>query len=187
TKVKPTAPNNVTPIAAVLRVSSTDGELFVRPTVEQKESYGRFARTSNFTFDEVNTAYAISYDTVEITNGADLGTSDSEIIVEQSGFYQIDINIQADATGGGFSDATLYCWLRVNGTDVENSTRKQGLLGSMPTSTFAYAIAISLGEGDALEVMVASNEQDVVLDSEAATSFSPGTASVLVSVTQIQL
>lgn len=187
TKVKPTAPNNVTPIAAVLKSDPTDGELFIRPTIEQKESYGRFARTSNFNFDATNTAYALSYDTVEITNGAELGTSDTKIIVDQSGFYQVDINLQADATGGGFSSAILYCWLRINGVDVDNSTRKQGLLGSMPTSTFAYAVAISLNAGDELEIMVASNETNVVLDSETATSFSPSTASALVSVTQIQL
>lgn len=187
TKVKPTAPNNVTPIAAVLKSDQTGGELFIRPTIEQKESYGRFARTTNFNFDTTNTAYALSYDTVEITNGAELGTSNTKIIVDQSGFYQVDINVQADATGSGFSSAILYCWLRINGVDVENSTRKQGLLGSMPTSTFAYAVAISLNVGDELEIMVASNETNVVLDAETATSFSPSTASVLVSVTQIQL
>lgn len=187
TKVKPTAPNNVTPIAAVLKSDSTNGELFVRPTIEQKESYGKFARTSNFTFDAINTAYALPYDTVEITNGAELGTSDTKIIVDQSGFYQVDINIQADAIGGIFSSAILYCWIRINGVDVDNSTRKQGLLGSMPTSTFAYALAISLNVGDELEIMVASSNTNVVLDSETATSFSPSTASVIVSITQIQL
>ena len=186
TKVKPTAPNNVTPIAAVLSVDSTEGELFVRPTVEQKESYGRFARTTNFTFAAADTAYALDYDTTEIANGATL-INDSEIEVDQSGFYQIDINLQADATGGGFSSAVLYTWLRLNGVDVDNSTRKQGVLGSAPSSTFSYAVAISLSVGDRLEVMVAANETNLVLDAADATSFAPSTASALVSVTQIQL
>lgn len=45
---------------------------------------------------------------------------------------------------------------RIDGVYVENSTRKQGLIGSMPTSTVAYAVAISLNVGDELEIMVAS-------------------------------
>jgi hypothetical protein len=186
TKVKPTAPNNVTPIAAVLEVDSTEGELFVRPTIEQKESYGRFARTTNFSFADSNTAYPLEYDTTEITNGAELTTL-SEIEVDQSGFFQIDINLQADAGGGGFSSATLYTWLRINGTDLDNSTRRQGVLGSAPSSTFSYALAVSLAEGDKIQVMVAANETNLVLDAADATSFAPSTASALVSVSQIQL
>jgi len=187
TKVKPTAPNNVTPIAAVLRVDATEGELFVRPTIEQKKSYGRFARTTNFTFDASDTAYALDYDTTEITNGATLGVDDSIITVDQSGFYQVDINLQADAGGGGFSSAILYTWLRINGVDLANSTRRQGILGSAPSSTFSYTLAISLAEGDELEIMVASSSTNLVLDSAAATSFAPATASALISVTQVQL
>jgi hypothetical protein len=38
TKVKPTAPNNVIPMAAVLKVDYTEGELFVSPTISQQES-----------------------------------------------------------------------------------------------------------------------------------------------------
>ena len=186
TKVKPTAPNNVTPIAAVLEVDSTAGELFVRPTIEQKESYGRFARTTDFSFADSNTAYALEYDTTEISNGAELATL-SEIEVDQSGFFQIDINLQADAGGGGFSSATLYTWLRINGTDIDNSTRRQGILGSAPSSTFAYTVAVSLAAGDKIQVMVAANETNLVLDAADATSFAPSTASALVSVSQLQL
>ena len=187
TKVKPTAPNNVTPIAAVLRADATDGELFVRPTIEQKESYGKFARITDFTFDAVDTPYALDYDTTEITNGATLGTGDSVITVDQSGFYQVDINLQADATGGGFSSAVLYTWIRVNGVDLDNSTRRQGILGSAPSSTFSYTLAISLAAEDELEIMVAASSTNLALDSAAATSFAPATASALVSVTQVQL
>ena len=187
TKVKPTAPNNVTPIAAVLRADATDGELFVRPTIEQKESYGKFARITDFTFDALDTPYALDYDTTEITNGATLGTGDSVITVDQSGFYQVDINLQADATGGGFSSAVLYTWIRVNGVDLDNSTRRQGILGSAPSSTFSYTLGISLAAEDELEIMVAASSTNLALDSAAATSFAPATASALVSVTQVQL
>jgi len=177
----------VTPIAAVLRVDATEGELFVRPTIEQKESYGRFARTTDFTFAATNTPYTLDYDTTEITNGATLGTGDSVITVDQSGFYQVDINLQADAGGGGFSSAILYTWIRVNGVDLDNSTRRQGILGSAPSSTFSYTLAVSLAADDELEIMVASSSTNLVLDSASATSFAPATASALVSVTQAQL
>jgi len=187
TKVKPTAPNNVTPVAAVLRVDSTEGELFVRPTIEQKESYGRFARTTNFTFDSADTAYTIPFDSTEIQNGAELGSPTSRIVVDQSGFFQIDINLQADSSGGFFSSSILYAWLRVNGLDVPNSTRKHGVLNNAPSATFSYNIGISLDQGDYVEIAVATNDTGLVLDAAPATTFAPSTASALVSVTQLQL
>jgi hypothetical protein len=46
---------------------------------------------------------------------------------------------------------------------------------------------LSLAEDDQLEVMVAADTTNLVLDAAAATSFAPVTASALVSVTQVQL
>jgi hypothetical protein len=40
---------------------------------------------------------------------------------------------------------------------------------------------------DELEIMVAASSTNLALDSAAATSFAPATASALVSVTQVQL
>ena len=48
-------------------------------------------------------------------------------------------------------------------------------------------LGISLAAEDELEIMVAASSTNLALDSAAATSFAPATASALVSVTQVQL
>ena len=188
TNVKPTAPDNVVPVAAVLSNDAVTGELFVRPTVEQSMSYGKFELTSDLSIDTANTANVIAFDTTEISNGVDrvVGNT-SRLQVNQSGLYQIDISAQVDATGGGFSSGTMYIWLRKNGVDVDDSTRRQGVLGSAPSSTIAFTVPLSLDTDDYIEIAYAGDDTNLRFDSAAATAFAPSAAAVKVGVTQIQL
>jgi hypothetical protein len=188
TNVKPTAPNNVVPMAAVLRVDATAGEIFVRPTVEQKMSYGKFSRTTDQAVVATNTAYVLDFDTTEISNGVDrvVGNT-SRLQVDKSGLYQIDISAQVDATGGGFSAGTMFMWIRKNGVDVPNSTRRQGVLGSAPSANIGFVVILSLDANDYIEIAYAGDSTALRFDAAAATAFAPSTAAVKVGVTQIQL
>jgi len=188
TNVKPTAPNNVVPMAAVLRVDATEGEIFVRPTITQKMSYGRFERTTDQAVAAVNTAYVLTFDTTEISNGVDrvVGNT-SRLQVDQSGLYQIDVSAQVDATGGGFSSGTMYMWIRKNGVDVADSTRRQGVLGSAPSTNIGFAVTITLAADDYIEIAYAGDSTNLRFDAAAATAFAPSTAAVKVGVTQLQL
>lgn len=188
TNVKPTAPNNVVPMAAILRVDSTEGEIFVRPTVEQQQKYGRFARNTDLNVTQTNTAGVVTFDTTEISNGVDIVTGNtSRLQVSESGLYQIDISAQIDATGGGFSSGTMFVWVRKNGVDVPGSTRRQGVLGSAPSASLGFAISISLDANDYVEVAYAGNSTSLLFNAESATAFAPSTSSVKVGVTQVQL
>ena len=42
TNIKPTAPDLAIPVAIVMIVGATDGEIFVRPIIEQQKYYGQF-------------------------------------------------------------------------------------------------------------------------------------------------
>ena len=188
TNVKPTAPNNVVPIAAVLRVDATAGEIFVRPTVEQKKSYGKFERTTDLAVAATNTAYVIDFDTTEIANGVERVVGNTtRLQVDQSGLYQIDISAQVNASGGGFSSGTMYMWVRKNGVDVADSTRRQGVLGSAPSANISFVVVISLAADDYVEIGYAGDSTNLRFDAAAATAFAPSTAAVKVGVTQIQL
>jgi len=188
TKVKPTAPNNVVPIAAVLKANATVGELFVRPTIEQKMSYGVFTRTIDLEPTEVNTAYPVGLSNEEVSNGVTIGSPSSRLVVDQSGLYQIDITAHFDTTGGTFDEDTWYLWLRKNGTDVPNSMRRGGIDGELPNGlSVGFARVISLNADDYIEVCIAVSDVDVDLQAQPATAFGPSTAAMEVSVSQIQL
>jgi hypothetical protein len=188
TNVKPTAPNNVIPIAAVLRKDATEGEIFVRPTIDQQQSYGRFARTTDISVTATNTANTVQFDTTEISNGVSIVSGNtSRLQVNQSGLYQIDVSAQVDASGGGFSSGTMYMWLRKNGSDIADSTRRQGVLGSAPSATISFTLSVSLDANDYIQVAFAGSSTALSFDSATATAFAPSTAAVLVGITQIQL
>jgi hypothetical protein len=188
TNVKPTAPNNVIPIAAVLRKDATQGEIFVRPTIDQQQSYGRFARKTDISVTATNTANTVQFDTTEISNGVSIVAGNtSRLQVNQSGLYQIDVSAQVDASGGGFSSGTMYMWLKKNGSDIADSTRRQGVLGSAPSATISFTLSVSLDANDYIEVAFAGSSTNLKFDSTTATAFAPSTAAVLVGVTQIQL
>jgi hypothetical protein len=188
TNVKPTAPDNVVPMAAVLRVDATAGEIFVRPTVEQKMSYGKFERTTDQAVVSTNTAYVLDFDTTEISNGVDrvVGNT-SRLQVDRSGLYQVDVSAQVDATGGGFSSGTMFMWIRKNGVDVPDSTRRQGVLGSAPSANIGFTVVLSLDTDDYVEIAYGGDSTSLRFDAAAATAFAPSTAAVKVGVVQIQL
>lgn len=187
TNVKPTAPYNVVPMGALLIADAIDGQIFVRPTIEQKYSYGRFARTTDVTVSDINTAYAVVFNSTETSNGVSTSTPASRLIVDQSGLYQIDINAQVEISGSASNTGTMSMWIRKNGVDVPNSMRRQGMRAEVPSLSFSYNIVISLQTNEYIEVMYASDDTAMIFDATAATTFGPTTSALLVGVTQIQL
>lgn len=184
TNIKPTAPNNVVPVAAVLRKGTTDGEIFVRPTIEQRMYYGRFSRLTDQTVSAINQAAAVVFDTTEIANGIIFnGGSDTQILFSYSGFYQFDLSVQVTASS---NKGVVYFWFRKNGTDIPHSTRSTTITNG-DTFNVSTAISVSLDANDYVEIMWARTADGIFLDAVPATAFSPSAASVMLNVTQIQL
>jgi hypothetical protein len=187
TNMKPTAPNNVIPMAAVLKKDATAGEIFVRPTIEQQQYYGRFARTTSQTADNINTAYPMQFDDTEISNGVSIGTPTSRITVVESGFYQFDVSIQAEATS---NKGVVYVWFRKgnqNGSiDVPKSSRSTTVTNG-DSFTISTSLQISLNAGEYVEVVWAASAAGILLRANATPVVGPSVAAALLSVGQIQL
>ena len=184
TNVKPTAPNNVIPIAAVLNNDSEVGEIFVRTTIEQQQYYGRFTRLTDQTAANVNEATEVQFDTVEISNGIIFnGGSNTQIQVTDSGYYQFDVSAQVTASS---NKGIAYFWFRKNGTDIAHSTRSTTVTNG-DTFNVTTNLSISLDADDYVEIMWARSASGIFLDARAATAFAPSAASIMLSVVQIQL
>lgn len=186
TNVKPTAPDNVIPLAAVLKVGVTDGVIFVRPTIEQQQYYGEFARTTGLTAAATNTAYAIALTTTEISEGVVLqGSPLDQIKVPQSGLYQFTVRYQL--TSSNASAKTARLWFRKNGSsDYANSTAIVSVTGNGDYATITQSEFFSLAANDYIQLMWAVSDTALSLAAEAATGYAPAAAAVLVTVTQIQ-
>jgi len=184
TKFRPTAPNAVISVAAVLNADPTEGHLLVRPTIEFGKDYGRFARTTDLTTASINTAAPVTFNKTTISNGVYLSNANTSITVSQSGYYQISVSAQLDTNS---NKGLAYLWLRRNGVNVEETTRREAIESSDDTRTFAYINDISLNAGDNVQIMFAVTSTDLRFDATAATAFAPATASFIVSLTQVQL
>lgn len=184
TNIKPTAPNNVIPFAAVLSSNTTSGEIFVRPTIEQRQYFGRFSKLNDATANGVNVATPIVFETTDISNGIIMnGPSNTEIQVADSGYYQFDLDAQVTATS---NKGIVYFWFKKNNMDVPHSTRSTTITNG---DTFHVSITthISLDIGDVVEIFWARSAEGIFLDARNATAFAPSSASTTVNVTQIQL
>lgn len=184
TKTKPTAPNNVIPLAACVISDSTNGVLFVRPTIQQMQYYGEFTKTTDQTPAAINTAYALTFDNTEISNGIAIGSPASRIVVPQSGLYNLTVTVQL--TSGNSSAKNIWVWFRKNGTDLTNSSR----LVTMDINGGYVPITVqettSLAANDYIELVFAADDTGVTVDTVAATAFAPASPAVVLNVTQVQ-
>ena len=184
TNVKPTAPDNVIPIAAVLVDSATAGDIFVRPTIEQQKYYGEFTKTSDQSPAVINTAYALTFDNTEIAEGISIGSPASRIVVVQSGLYQFDATVQIGSSSS--SAKTVWLWFRKNGTDVANSARLVTININNGYTAVSMSEFFSLAANDYIEIMFAADATAITVDNVAATAFAPAAPAVVLAVSQIQ-
>lgn len=185
TKVRPTAPNVVIPVAAVLSVDATDGEIMVRPTIPMGLGYGSFDSTATQSIGTINTATAITLGTTLSSNGVSIGTPTSRIVVAESGFYQFDVNLQL--TSKSSSPKNVYFWIRKNGSDVDDTVRAITNDTNNGYSPISLNYTISLAASDYVEIYWASNSTDVDLEPITGLAFAPDAPSVIVNVSQLQL
>ena len=184
TKVKPTAPNISIPVAIVVVVSATEGEIFVNPIVEQQKYYGQFARTTDQVAGSINTAVSVVFDTTEVANGITLGTPASRLVAANSGLYSFAVNFQVLSNSA--SSKNGWFWFRKNGVDIADSSNRLTLSANSEYSILHKTDFISLNASDYVEIMFAVDDTNLWLDASAATAFAPAAPAVLVAVTQVQ-
>ncbi len=184
TNTKPTAPDNVIPLAACVTSNATTGVIFVRPTIQQMQYYGVFTKTTDQTPAAINTEYLLTFDNTQISNGVTIGGTTSQIIVPESGLYQFDATVQL--TSGSSSSKNIWVWWKKNGTAIANSARLVTSDVNNGYIPIALNETISLAANEYVELAFAADSTNVTVDSVAATAFAPAAPAVVLSVTQVQ-
>ena len=186
TNIKPTAPNNVVPVAAVLKVGTTDGEIFVRPAIEQQYYFGQFTHNTTVTPAAANTAYALAWDTTVISEGISLtGSPTTRLTVAHSGLYNFAARIQFSASNSNAKSG--WMWLKKNGTtDISSSTAVGSLKDSGGYAVLAINDFVSLAANDYVELFYAVDDTGLKPTTVAATAFHPAVPTAHVAITQVQ-
>lgn len=183
TNVKPTAPNVSIPVAVVIDVSATIGQIFVRPIISQQIYYGEFSRNTDDTAAVIDTAYPISLTTVDQANGISIGAPASRIVVANSGLYNFSSRFQLLSNSASAKNARL--WYRKNGVDIANSAVIATISDNSEYKPITNTSFFSLQANDYIELMWAVDNTGLSLKTSVATAYSPAIQSISVSITQV--
>jgi hypothetical protein len=188
TATKPTAPDTVIPVAAVLAADAVNGEIFVRPAIEQQKYYGEFSKTGASTSPaSANTSYAVTWDNTEISNGVSI-VSSSQLTVANSGLYQFDLTTQLQSSSG--TDKNVIFWFKKNGTNIPNTARVVTISVNAAYTPLSMAEFFSLDAGDYIELWWQADNTNLALVTVAAGGTAPNdypaAPAALIAVTQVQ-
>jgi hypothetical protein len=136
--------------------------------------YGAFQDSTDQTAANTTTAYAITFDTTDFTNGVTLSNS-SRLNVAQAGIYNLQFSIQFKNTTNDGQDVDI--WFRKNGTNIDNSNSRFHLPARKSGGDPSHLIAalnffFSLAANDYVEIMWRPTDVGVSLE-HFATSSSP--------------
>ena len=117
--------------------------------------YGAFQDSTDQTAANTTTAYAITFDTTDYSNGITLSNS-SRLNVSQAGIYNVQFSIQFKNTTNDTQDSDV--WFRKNGTDIDKSNTRFGMVARKSSGDPSHSVAamnfvISLAESDYIQIM----------------------------------
>lgn len=132
--------------------------------------YGAFQDGTDQTAANTTTAYAVTFDTTDFSNGVTLSDS-SKLNVAQSGIYNLQFSIQFKNTTNDAQDVDV--WFRKNGTDIDKSNSKFGLSARKSSGDPSHIIAAmnffaSLAASDYLQIMWRPSDVGVSIEHYAA-------------------
>lgn len=169
--------------AEIMNLATDVQGLAVTPPVLpnlKRARYGSFYDTTTQTATVINTATAITFNTISLSKGVYLGSPTSRVYVDTEGIYNYQISIQLDKTSGG--TAEFYIWFRLNGVDVSDSASQIRIQGNNAEIFSALNYLFDLKAGDYVEVMFSVTDLSVQLLAVAAAAPVPGIPSIILTV-----
>lgn len=144
---------------------------------------GNFYDTTTQTAAAINTAYALTFNTTDLSDGVYIGSPTSRVYVDTEAIYNLQFSIQLDNTSGG--NHLAFLWYRINGVDVANSASQVRLKGTDGELVAAWNFVTRLKGGDYAELMYSVSDTAVQVVAQAAAAPVPAIPSVILSVTTV--
>ena len=148
--------------------------------------YGAFQSVVDQTAAAANTAYAMTMDTTDFSNGVTLSNS-SRLNVKNTGIYNFQWSGQFENTDSQDHDARV--WIKVNGTNLTGSTgffaipSKHGSTNGHNLVGWNYYL--SLNANDYVELWWETDSTTVSIQAYAAGTNYPSTASLITTMNYI--
>jgi len=122
--------------------------------------YGSFLHTASIILSVTSASYSASFNTTDFAYGVSIsGSNQDKIKVANSGVYNIQFSAQFDKTNS--ANATVYVWLRKNGTDIPISNTGLTLGGGANDSAVAaWNFFVSASANDYYQLMFAATDNN---------------------------
>lgn len=143
--------------------------------------YGVFSDTTTQTAAAINTAYPITFNTTDISNGVYIGATTSQVFVDRLGIYNFQFSAQLDQAAAAAHD--VYIWADINGTTQPNTGTKVTLVGNNAATVAAWNFVFRLNAGDYFRLMWSTSNTSCQITAVAAVAPVPAIPSVILTVT----
>ena len=155
-------------------------------------AYGQFWSNVTQTVVAPQTEYRFALNNTDVINGniaLGTGASNSRIIINQTGIYNIQFSAQVDKNPVGSSTSSAYIWFKKNGTAVPDSAGFLTLDNAIQTVLSWNLLANVANVGDYYEIAYAATHTYVSFPTIAGnvTVGYPASPSVIVTVTPVDI
>jgi hypothetical protein len=132
--------------------------------------YGAFQDGTNQTAANTTTAYPVTFDTTDLSNGVTLSNS-SRLNVAQPGIYNLQFSIQIKNTTNSSQDIDF--WFRKNGTDIAKSNSRFGMPARKSSGDPSHVIVAlnffqNLAANDYMQIVWRTSDTAVSIETFAA-------------------
>jgi len=155
------------------KLTSVLGSLFgPRGGKFMNNPHGAFQDSTDQTAANTTTAYAVTFNTTDFSNGVTIASS-SRITVADSGIWNLQFSIQFTNTTNASQDVDV--WFRINGTNVANSNSRFGFAPRKGAGDPYHIVAalnyfVSLNATDYVEIMWRPTDIGVQIEQYAASA-----------------
>jgi hypothetical protein len=151
-------------------------------------AYGQFFSNVTQTVTSANTEYRFSFNNIDLASNVSLGTgaSNSRVIINQTGLYNIQFSAQVDKALGGGTTASASIWFKKNGTAIPSTTGFVTLDQNLQVVQ-SWNILANATSGDYFEIAYAASANVFsfpALPANVSVGY-PATPSIIVTVTPV--
>lgn len=146
-------------------------------------AYGEAIKTADQVAAAINTATAITWNSIGSNRGVTLGSPASRIVLARAGTYKFDLSIQLSSTSA--AQKTAWVWFAINGVSEPNSALIDSVALNNGFVTMTRSEFLTVGAGGYVEAFFAVDDVNLFLNAEAATAFAPAAPAALLTVTQV--
>ena len=143
--------------------------------------YGSFSDSTTQTAAATGTAYAVTFNTTEYSNGVAISTPTSRILITDPGYYNFQFSLQLDKSAG--ATGHTYIWPRVNGTDIPRSASEVAVQGTAAENIAAWNFVLEMQAGDYFQLMWSVDDDRIQIKAVAAAAPVPAIPSAILTVT----